>query len=621
MCGINALFGLEDIPAPQETVERMNARIEHRGPDARGVRLFDKACLGHLRLSIIDLSHSADQPMSDASGRYTIVFNGEVYNFTEIKERLRDYPFRTHSDTEVILAAYAAWGPAALQLFNGMFAMAIWDDQEKELFIARDRVGIKPLYYSQQGQTMLLSSEIKGILASGMVEPRLNKAVLPEYLAYQTVHEPNTLLEDVFMLPAAHYMVLKDSEQELNRYWSPGQSRTDEPIVDRAEVTRQVRNLLSKSVERRMIADVPFGAFLSGGIDSSAMVGLMSELSSTQVSTFSVSFGASEFSEAPYARMVSERFKTAHHEIELRPERFLEELPHALKEMDHPSGDGPNTYVVSKVTKAAGITVAISGLGGDELFAGYDLFKYARSAMDKPWLSQYPMFMRKIVAWCYQKYRPGIAGRKAASILTSLKMELPYIYPIMRQAMLDDDIASLIGDRAFDTGMKTRILEMKDHWAGLPGLSQVSIAEMETYMRNVLLRDTDQMSMLHALEVRVPFLDHSLIEYLISVPDEFKYPHSPKALLIDSLDGLLPPEIIDRPKMGFTLPWKHWMLHELKPFCEERLTALKERDLMVPSAIDDLWKRFERGEVDITWSRIWPLIVLEHWIQEHDVQT
>lgn len=621
MCGINGLFGLEQIADPRGTVESMNSRIAHRGPDAQGVKHFDKACLGHVRLSIIDLSHGADQPMCDASGRYTIVFNGEVYNFKEIKERLKDYPFRTHSDTEVILAAYIEWGAAALQLFNGMFALAIWDDVEKELFLARDRVGIKPLYYSQTGQAFLFSSEIKGLLASNMIAPKLNKAALPDYLAYQTVHEPRTMLEDVYVLPAAHYMILHDTEQEITRYWSPGQSRSDVKMADRATVCKEIKELLSASVERRMISDVPFGAFLSGGIDSSAMVGLMSELSATQLSTFSVTFDESEFSEARYARMVSERFKTAHHEIALSPDRFLEELPAALAGMDHPSGDGPNTYIVSKVTKAEGITVAISGLGGDELFAGYDLFKHGASIMDKPWLSQYPMFLRKMAAWGYQKYRPGIPSKKAASLLTSLRMELPHIYPILRQTLLDDDIAALLGSKEFDTGMRSALMENRDHWAGLPQLSQISIAEMETYMRNVLLRDTDQMSMLSALEVRVPFLDHTLIEYLIGVPDEFKYPHSPKALLIDSLDGLLPREIIDRPKMGFTLPWKEWMLKDLRPFCEERLSSLKERNILSATAIDNLWSRFERGDGDMTWSRAWPLIVLENWMQEHGVQT
>ena len=621
MCGINGLFGLEQLDDARSIVERMNTGIAHRGPDANEIKLFDKTCLGHLRLSIIDLNSAADQPMTDASGRFTIVFNGEVYNFEDIKKSLADYPFRTQSDTEVILAAYATWGPAALQLFNGMFAMAIWDEQEKELFIARDRVGIKPLYYSQQNQTLIFSSEIKGLLASGLISPRLNKEVLPEYLAYQTVHDPNTLLQDVFMLPAAHYMILKDAEQEIIRYWSPGQSRSALPMTDRASVCKDIRSLLSESVERRMISDVPFGAFLSGGIDSSAMVGLMAELSNTQVSTFSVSFDESEFSEASYARLIADTFKTAHHDIVLSPNQFLEELPRALAKMDHPSGDGPNTYVVSKATKEAGITVAISGLGGDELFAGYDLFKHSRAIMDRPWLSQYPMFMRKMVAWCYRKYKPGIASRKASSLLTALRMELPYIYPVMRQTLLDDEIKALLAESSFDTGMKARIQESKDHWAGLAKLSQVSIAEMDTYMRSVLLRDTDQMSMLHALEVRVPFLDHTLIEYMISVPDEFKYPHSPKALLVDSLDGLLPREIIDRPKMGFTLPWKEWMLKELRPFCVERLSALKERNILAPKAIDSLWSRFEKGDAQVTWSRIWPLVVLENWIEIHDVQT
>lgn len=620
MCGINGLYGLETIQDPRSIVESMNLALAHRGPDASGVELSSNACLGHRRLSIIDLNSSADQPMKDASGRYTMVFNGEVYNFKELKERLPDYPFRTQSDSEVVLAAYIEWGAAALQWFNGMFALAIWDEEEQELFIARDRVGIKPVYYTFQEGTLVFSSEVRAILASKLISPKLNRDGLTEYLHYQTVHAPNTLLEGVMMLPAGHYMRVKDTEQEIEKYWDPALTSQNSSDLSVEAVHGRINDLLYTSVERRLISDVPFGAFLSGGIDSSAMVGIMSDVSTTQVSTFSVVFDDSEFSEAEYARMVADKFSTAHHEIKLSPDDFLRMLPDALAAMDHPSGDGPNTYVVSKVTKAAGITVAISGMGGDELFAGYPHFMHCYSAMEKKWINQYPMALRKLVAPLLRQFKPGIAGKKAAKILCSLKMDLPHLYPIMRQLLMDSDISKLLSGNKVKNPLYERLGSHAEDWSKLPLLSQVSLAELDTYLRDVLLRDTDQMSMAHALEVRVPFLDHELIEFVTGVSDEMKFPTSPKSLLVDSLNGLLPREIIDRPKMGFTLPWVHWMKNELREFCEEHIAALKERAIMDPSALESLWQRFLKNDSEITWARIWPLIVLENWMQRHDVQ-
>jgi asparagine synthase (glutamine-hydrolysing) len=621
MCGINGLFGLETISDPRSSVDRMNNALAHRGPDASGVEVLSNACLGHRRLSIIDLSPSADQPMTDSSGRYTMVFNGEVYNFQSVKEKLPDYPFTTSSDSEVVLAAYAEWGSAALQWFNGMFALAIWDAEEQEMFIARDRIGIKPLYYSFQKGTLIFSSEIKALLASELVTPKLDRRSLLEYLTYQTVHDPGTMLEDVRMLPAGHYMVLRDEDHEVVKYWDAAHSVKDSSRMTEVQVQSKINDLLHESVERRLISDVPFGAFLSGGIDSSAMVGLMSEVSTTQLSTFSVTFDDSEFSEAKYARIVAEKFKTAHHEIQLSPDDFLGLLPDALNAMDHPSGDGPNTYVVSKVTKEAGITVAISGMGGDELFAGYPHFIHCHSAMDKKWVSQYPMALRKLVSPVIRALKPGIPGKKLAKIITSQRMDLPHLYPIMRQVLMNDEVSALLGGDTCHNVMHERLLSYQETWSRLPKLSQISMAEMDTYMRNVLLRDTDQMGMAHALEVRVPFLDHELIEFILGVSDEFKFPSTPKSLLVDSLSGLLPREIINRPKMGFTLPWVHWMRNELREFCESHLEALKGRGILDPEAMDTLWKRFLNNDNEITWSRVWHLVVLEKWMQNHDVQT
>ncbi|NNC84411.1 MAG: asparagine synthase (glutamine-hydrolyzing) [Flavobacteriales bacterium] len=619
MCGINGVFGLEHISGPEIIMERMNQRTAHRGPDAAGIRLFDNVVLGHRRLAIIDLSSDADQPMNTPDGRYCLVFNGEIYNFQEIRSELVSYDFRTDSDSEVLLAAYATWGPACLQKLNGMFSMAIWDDQEKTLFIARDRMGIKPLYYSFQDTSLVFSSEIKGLLASELVSPRLNHKVLDEYLAYQTVHDPNTLLEGVHMLPAGHYMMVNDSEHHVRQYWDCLESPLRKEFS--GEVHTEIEKRLYDSVERRMISDVPIGAFLSGGIDSSIMVGIMSRMTETQISSFSVVFDEQEFSEAPYARMIADRFHTAHHEIELSPDDFLSLLPDSLQAMDHPSGDGPNTYVVSKVTKEAGLTVAISGLGGDELFAGYPHFLHAHNALSRPWIAQYPMVMRKLLASIVKQFKTGISGAKASRILTSLRMELEYIYPIMRESLLRDERQGLLNSTSKENPLAHKLSNFSDRWKQLPILSQISIAELETYLRSVLLRDTDQMSMAHALEVRVPFLDHELVEYVLRVDDESKYPHSPKRLLLDSVPGLLPDEVIHRPKMGFTLPWEQWLKADLREFAQRMIDHLDERRIFRPNAVRDLWKRFLKGDARVTWARVWPLIVLENWIEIYGVET
>ncbi|HEY6159958.1 MAG TPA: asparagine synthase C-terminal domain-containing protein, partial [Bacteroidia bacterium] len=380
------------------------------------------------------------------------------------------------------------------------------------------------------------------------------------------------------------------------------------------EICKQVNELFHAAVERRLVSDVPFGAFLSGGIDSSAVVAAMSRVARSRVETFSVTFDESEFSEAKYARMIAEKFGTSHHEIKLNLPDFLEELPAALMAMDHPSGDGPNTYVVSKATKRAGVTMALSGLGGDELFAGYDVFKRMAELQKKSWLNAVPAFGRRAAGSFLRKIRPGIPSEKKSALLALDKISFDTAYPLTRQVMLDDRVKNILKETPASNKVKAIISGLKKPDAQSL-LSKVSLAEMDTYMQNVLLRDTDQMSMAHALEVRVPFLDYKLVEFVLSVPDKFKYPHTPKKLLIDAMDGALPVEIIDRPKMGFTLPFKEWMKRELKGFCEEKIKALSGRSCFNQNEVMQLWENFLKSDPAVAWSSIWYLVVLEHWLQ------
>lgn len=605
-----------------ERIVPMNKSLRHRGPDHEGNYTSDKIALGHQRLSIIDLSNAANQPFVSPDKRYSMVYNGEVYNYKKLKSEL-DFPFKTNSDTEVVLAAYMKWGAQCLNRFNGMFALAIWDDVEKELFVARDRMGIKPLYYYSSDTHFVFSSEIRSVLASGLVKKELDKISLIDYLRYQTVHAPGTIIKDVKMLLPGHYMKIREDEMVHKCYWDIS-TRPKTINAEGPEVHKEVKKRLYSSVEERLVSDVPLGAFLSGGIDSSAIVGIMSEVNPGKTNTFSVSFDEEEYSEAPYAKKVADKFNTQHHDIRLRADDFLKDLPAAIEAMDHPSGDGPNTFVVSQATKKEGITVALSGLGGDELFAGYDVFERIKKLEGKKWMLSFPKFMRSIGGSMMRSVNPGVQSDKLHDIITQDYFDIEYVYPVVRQVLMDREVQQLTGMKKLPPNHVRKITaELLEY--GKPGfelspLSRISVAEISSYMQNVLLRDTDQMSMAHALEVRVPFLDHHLVEYVLGVSDAIKYPYSPKKLLTDSLPGLLPEDIVHRPKMGFVLPWDKWMKNELKGFCEDGLDKLKEIESIDSGELDKLWQRFLQGDNRLTWSRLWPMVVLGNWIKNNGIE-
>ncbi len=627
MCGIAGFtIATGDNKNYSSVISAMVESLKHRGPNAQSSWNNETIYLGHARLSIIDLTESANQPMHSGDGRYVIIYNGELYNYKDLKLELQrmaqgntnlPYNFKTNSDTEVILAAYQRWGTDCLSKFNGMFAFALYDTIDKTLFIARDRVGIKPLYYAYVNDQLVFASEVRSILSSGLVERKLNRNAINEYFLYQTVHAPNTIIENVKMLMPGHYMFMKDGDVTIKKYWDLNNFTSGLNNLDYKQTCAKTKELLFQSVERRLVADVPFGAFLSGGIDSSAVVGIMSKMSSKKVETFNISFDESEFSEAKYAKKIAEQFGTDHHEIKLSPEDFLKQLPESLNALDHPSGDGPNTYVVSKATKQAGITMALSGLGGDEVFAGYDVFKRMAEINRKNYLNMFPAWMRKMPASVLKAKNKSVAGDKIYEVLSQEKVNVVSAYPISRKVFSEDQMSDLLNGN-----LKNNLVSLvegvkktdKEHL-----LSYVSSLEINTYMQNILLRDTDQMSMAVALEVRVPFLDHKLLEFVLGVNDEFKYPSTPKKLLTDSLEGLLPIEIINRPKMGFTLPWKDWMKNELRAFCERNINSLAKRDFVNDEAVLNLWQQFLKDDARVSWSRVWHLIVLENWLTKNNI--
>ncbi|MFM7729979.1 MAG: asparagine synthase (glutamine-hydrolyzing) [Flavobacteriales bacterium] len=620
MCGIAGIVHYSNPSAAEESVRRMTDAMQHRGPDASGFWSNEACVLGHRRLSIIDTSEAGNQPFHSEDGSITLVFNGEIYNYLELRKSLKsDYTFKTNSDTEVIIAVYRTWGIEGVRRLNGMFAFGLWDNQAKKFFLVRDRVGIKPLYYVDAALGFAFASEIRSLLAGGVARRKINRKAIGEYLSYQTVHAPMTILEDVKMLPPGHHLVIDHKGSHIQRYWYPAAPRMIAEYDKREDALRDIAKTLKSGVAMQMRADVPFGAFLSGGIDSSAIVALMSEVSTQPISTFSIAFREKEFDEREHSRKIAKLYQTDHHEIELSADDFRKMIPEALASMDHPSGDGPNTYVVSKATRAAGIKMALSGLGGDEVFAGYDVFKRIHRINEMMWINRIPHFIRSQAGKTIQRYKPGPSGEKIRELLELKRITPHSAYTLTRKILPDAWIASIIGNTEQDDQFLQKDI-MDSFHLDLPLLSNISMAEMQTYMQDVLLRDSDQMSMAHALEIRVPFLDHELIERVIRVRDNWKYPHTPKQLLTEALGNRIPDSIIHRPKMGFTFPWNQWMRGELKSFCEEQLNHLKRCDAIQHDAILALWQRFLNGDPSITWSRMWPMVVLGHWMNQHDIE-
>ncbi|MEL6632895.1 MAG: asparagine synthase (glutamine-hydrolyzing) [Bacteroidota bacterium] len=617
MCGIAGFTSKTPVDRPTEKLQGMIDVMSHRGPNAEGIFEDEIVHLGHRRLSILDLTEVGNQPIQDHSGRYTMVFNGEIYNYQEIKAELKDYPFKGTGDTEMILAAYRAWGPDCLQKFNGMFALAIWDEAEQSLFIARDRLGIKPLYYVRTGEDMVFASEIRSIIRSGLIQPEIDPLSLQEYLQYYSVNSPRTILKHVFQLKAGHFGIWKGGHFHQEAFWAI--EDTGENTQDLDEVKKEVRTRLMAAVERRMISDVPLGAFLSGGIDSSAIVALMAEASSQPVHTFSVVFQEKAFDESTFSRMIAEKYRTAHHPILLKPEDFLHELEPALEAMDHPTGDGINSYVVSQATKREGFTVALSGLGGDELFAGYPVFQQYKKFKQAQSLYQVPLGLRKLGS---QAAGTLVAKHKVArlqELMTVPNAQFEHLYPVFRKLFSPAEIEQLTGTYVKDSTLG-RIFEPETlrKIDQLPIYSQVSVGEISTYTQNVLLRDTDQMSMAHSLEVRVPFFDHELVEYVMGIPDALKHPHFPKQLLVESLGELLPHEVVHRKKMGFVFPWPVWMKNELREMCTQSITRLSERNLIQEEMVQRLWKDFLNGDPQAVWMKLWMLVILDQWMLKNE---
>ncbi|MEQ1895760.1 MAG: asparagine synthase (glutamine-hydrolyzing) [Vicinamibacterales bacterium] len=646
MCGIaGAVFwdGPRAGVYPDAVIRRMTSALEHRGPDGEGaVRCVTPGqshgagrplvMLGHRRLSIIDLSPRAAQPMASGRTPSWLTYNGEVYNYKALQRELKDLgrTFHSDSDTEVVLQGYEQWGARVVDRLHGMFALGIWDGRTQELLLARDRLGIKPLYTFRTADALLFASEIRSLLASGMVPRRLDQIALDQFLAYQTVPQPRTLVEGVRLVAPGHFVLARGGGQIEERcFWDLiDAAAPDAERASPAEIRARIGELLRESAALHLVSDVPVGTFLSGGIDSSALVALVRSAGVTP-RTFSVTFPGTSYDEGPGARAVATAFGAEHTDIPMTESDLLAQLPEALACVDHPSGDGINSFTVSRAVREAGVKVALSGLGGDELFGGYPSFRRMErlDGFAGAWRWT-PSFARKTAASAIRAIgSSSVAAAKAAALLES-GGTLPEMFPIMRQLFSREQRTALLGSSTVRASaalgdpyvqlLQSAVLRRPD----IGVQTFVSYAEARTYMHDVLLRDTDQMSMAHGLEVRVPLLDHRLVEYVMSLPDSVKRSNGfPKRLLVESLGTALPEHVTGQPKRGFVFPFDPWMRGSLRPLCEHHLgsSGLAGRGVFDPTAIQSIWQSFLGGESRVTWSRPWALVALNAWLERTGV--
>jgi asparagine synthase (glutamine-hydrolysing) len=644
MCGIAGFWqtkrGTED---PVETLDRMGTALAHRGPDDSGT-FHDSATgmgLAFRRLSILDLSPEGHQPMFSASGRYVIVFNGEVYNFEEIRAELGVRQWRGHSDTEVMLAAVEQWGvESAVRRFVGMFALALWDRQERKLYLVRDRLGIKPLYYGRVGGNFVFGSELKAIRQYPDFQPDIDRDVLTLYLRHNYVPSPHCIYKGLYKLPPAHFLMLDSAMGALmpQPFWSAGEvareglrspfSGSEEEAID------QLHQQLLSAVRLRMIADVPLGAFLSGGIDSSTVVALMQAQSSRPVKTFTIGFHEDTYNEATHAKAVARHLGTDHTELYLRSQDALNVVPLLPSMYDEPFSDSSQipTYLVSKLARES-VTVSLSGDGGDELFAGYNRYLFTRRIWTL--LKALPKSARKAATQllraappssidrCFQLLRPILPGK--------LRPATPGDKVHKLAALLSAESPEALYYRTLSHWERPTEIALNSHEPGtvlasIAGSSWPSnveemmmLTDQLNYLPDDILTKVDRASMAVSLEARVPMLDHRVVEFAWKLPLHFKIRNgTSKWILRQILYNYVPRELVERPKMGFGLPIDRWLRGPLREWAEDLLSvkSLEQHGLLDAGPIRLKWREHLSG--DRNWQYLlWDILAFQDWFRHN----
>ncbi|OGB96212.1 MAG: asparagine synthase (glutamine-hydrolyzing) [candidate division NC10 bacterium RIFCSPLOWO2_12_FULL_66_18] len=626
MCGIGGKLYFDPArPVEREVLERMNVVQAHRGPDDAGIYCQGSVGLAHRRLCIIDLSPAGHQPMPNEDGTVWIVFNGEIYNFQDLRPDLlrRGHRFRSRTDTEVILHLYEEYGVDCLRFLRGMFALAIWDASRRQLFLARDRLGVKPLAYQCDAEAFRFASEVKAILQDPSVEVRPDPAGISQYLTYGVVPAPGSAFQGVRKLPPAHYLICRDGQVEVVRYWRLRRDRKRER--PEAEWCQEILARLEEAVRLRLISDVPLGAFLSGGVDSSAVVAMMSHASRGAIKTFSIGFEEADYDELRYARLVAQRFGTDHHELVVRPDAAAI-LPRLAWHYDEPFGDSSAvpTYYVAQMTRQY-VTVALNGDAGDENFGGYDRYVATRLATAFDHALAWPgadLFRRAIRmglrVWPQRGRRrsPLSRGRRFLEGMTEPpeRRYARWLCPFsdgQRGDLLSAEFRAAIGE---DDPLEVLLAAYRESDA--PDLVDATLGvDAALYLPDDLLVKVDIASMAHSLEARSPFLDHEFMEFAATIPSHLKVRGRAKKLILKrALAGLLPEEILRRPKMGFGVPIDHWLRHELRDLAHETLLGPRclHRGYFRREVVQRLMDEHARGAAG--WhEQLWTLLMLELW--------
>lgn len=628
MCGIAGIVGGFSSEQAKAALKRMLDAQAHRGPDDHGVTVFQigesALGLGNRRLAIMDLSPLGHQPMRNPDTGDVLIYNGEIYNFPELRQTLTGYgfTFRGRSDTEVVLRAYEQWGIECLDRFKGMFAFALWDARRERLVLVRDYLGIKPLYYAFCPGGYLFASEVRALLASGIVPFNIDRRALAGYLAYGAVQEPSTIVEGVQALPRGSWLEVDASGQVAARgdYWDfPAPTRANNGASFR-ELAEEGRTLLEQAVQRHLLSDVPVGVFLSSGLDSTAVLGVARQITSDQVHTFTVSFpkdGAQD--EGPLSRETAQRFNVVHHECQVDESTALTWVEEGLACMDQPTMDGLNTYIVSRAVRREGIMVALSGQGGDEVFGGYRSFRgIPRWYRRMSWLRALPPRSRAaLVRLATIKMTTAYQGK--AQDIAHTGPDLLGLYFHYRRLLSNADLAYLgLRASALNLTDSFHVPESDSHRYLVPNDPVATVGRLESiyYLGNTLLRDGDVFGMANSLEIRVPFLDRDLVEWAFQLPGTVLLPHGApeKFLLREMCADFYTSTQTRQVKRGFTLPFHSWLLGSLQEVMQESLRSVKASGLLAPEGVDRLREVFLLEPWSAAWSRVWGLVSLGYWL-------
>lgn len=612
MCGITGYYSLKNIFSKQE-LEQMTRSLIHRGPDAQGIFTHQSVGLGHRRLSIIDLSEQANQPMVSGSGDCTIVFNGEIYNYQKLGKELGISP-KTSSDTEIIVEAFEKYGPSFVSRLNGMFAMAIYKKSTNKLYLYRDRLGIKPLFYFIKDNQLAFASELKALtkLAYFQKYKTINPKAVGEFLHLGYIPEPHTIYQNTLKFPKGSYAEFDGNQFNITSYWSPKQKVQSTLIKDFQQAKDRLQELVTSSVKYRLIADVPYGTFLSGGIDSSLVTAIAQKVSNQPLKTFSIGFAESKFNEAQYAQQVARHLNTDHHAFTLTEKDALQLVPDLFEYYDEPFADSSAipTMLVSKLARSQ-VTMTLSGDGGDELFLGYGMYQWAER-LNKPWIHKNRNLAKLLLKQGnsrYQRIAQMFDYRKTDNRNSHVFSQEQYLFS-------EKELESLLMN---DWKQPITLSLIKPENRELTASETQAFFDLNYYLPDDLLVKVDRASMRFSLEDRVPLLDHRIVEFALNLAPELKiHQGTQKYLLKQMLYDYVPKELFDRPKWGFSIPLNKWLKTDLKYLADCYLSEekVKAAGLVNSQQVAQLINGYYKQSKTYLYNRIWALICLHQWYFE-----